>query len=541
MFELIQLAGAITLLLWGIRMVRTGFERAYGKNLENAIRLMTRRRIQAVLLGGVAAAALQSGTAVVLLAAGFVATNALGLMPALALAVGAEIGSSLVAMLLSFDLSALSPLLLLIGYVFFQKSSSRKHKYWGRIILGLGLVLLALSLIAQSTADMRSGNGMIYLTSLLEHDTLLTLFLVALFTWLVHSSLAVILIITHLVTDGTISVEMSMMMVIGANIGGALPALSSGWGLNPNGRLAIIGNLIIRFSTVAVGLVIYYAQNAHWISLQALHLESPMTFHVMINVINGLLFLSLLPFWANFLKRYFSAHQDEDEERRTVTSVYLSQDDIQHPARAMANVTNETLRIADIAYQMLESAPKTFRNGKHINRIKELDDDIDRIHREVTYYLAAIENVKSSSEEQHRWQDAFNFVTNLEHVGDIIDASLMVLARKKHKEKIQFSEQGENEINDLFSELFEIFRLAQAVYVSKNPDLAKELVDAKHIFRNKIALCREQHTRRIRDQVPVTLSSSQIHMDILRDLQRLSSLLTATAYPILKRHKTEMS
>jgi len=539
MYELIQLAGAITLLLWSIRMVRTGFERAYGKNLENAVRLMTRRRLQTAVLGGVAAAALQSGTAVVLLAAGFVATSALGLIPALALAVGAEIGSSLMAMLLSFDLSALSPLLLLIGYISFQKSSKRKHKYWGRICLGLGLLLLALSLIARSTADMRSGNGMTYLTSILAHDTLLTLFLVALFTWLVHSSLAVILIIAHLVTDGAISLEMSMIMVIGANIGGALPALSSGWGLSAKGRLVIIGNLMIRTCAVIVGLLIYYLQESGGPSLADIGLDSPMAFHVLINAINGVLFLSMLPFWAKLLKKYVSPNDTENDAHKPLTSVYLSQDDIQHPTRAIANVTNETLRIADIAYQMLESTPKTFTNGKHINRVKELDDDIDRIHREVTYYLAAIENIKSASEEQSSWQDAFSFVTNLEHVGDIIDASLMVLARKKHKEHIHFSEQGERELDTLFSELFEIFRLAQAVYVSKSPDLATELVDAKHVYRNKIAVCREQHTRRIRDQVPATLASSQIHMDILRDLQRLCSLLVSTAYPILKRHKQE--
>jgi len=118
---------------------------------------------------------------------------------------------------------------------------------------------------------------------------------------------------------------------------------------------------------------------------------------------------------------------------------------------------------------------------------------------------------------------------------------LMVLARKKHKESIRFSEQGESELKELFMELLEIFRLAQAVYVSKNPDLATELIDAKHIYRNKLAMCREQHTGRIREQIPDTLSSIQIHMDILRDLQRICSLLVATAYPILKRYKQEQN
>lgn len=535
MYELIQLAGAITLLLWAIRMVRTGFERAYGKRLENAIRLMTQHRPQAAALGAFAAASLQSGTAVVLLVAGFVATNALGLMPALAIAVGAEVGSSLMAMLLSFDLSLLSPIFLLAGYISFQKASNRKYKYWGRIGLGLGILLLALSLIARTTADMRSGDGMTYLTGILAHDPALTLFLVAIFTWIVHSSLAVILIIAHLASDGAISLDMSIIMVLGANIGGALPALISGWGLSYKGRLVVIGNLIIRTNTVFIGLIFYFFQQSPWLSLESLGLSSPMMFHVTINVLNAVIFLTMLPFWTRFIDKYIAPNSPEESENKPLTSVYLSQADVQHPTRAMANVTNEALRIADLAYQMLEQTPNTFKSAKRINRVKDMDDDIDRIYHEITYYLSAIKNIKSSSEDHDRWQDTFNFVTNLEHVGDIIDASLMALARKKHKNRIYFSEQGEEEIDDLFSSLFEIFRLAQAVYISKNPDLAKELIDAKHIFRNKIALCREQHTMRLREQVPETLASSQIHMDILRDLQRLSSILTATAYPILKR------
>jgi len=540
MNELIHLAGAIALLLWSIRMVKTGFERAYGRRLENAIRVMTRNRPQAMMLGVVSAAALQSGTAVVLLAAGFVATGALGIVPALSLVVGAEIGSSLMALILSFDLSIFSPFLLLIGYLSFQKASRRTFKYWGRICMGLGLLLLALTLISQATAGMRSGNGMDILLSILGHDAALTLFLVALFTWVVHSSLAVILIVAHLASSGAIPLEMSIMMVLGANVGGALPALSSGWGLNQKGRLIILGNLIIRVGAVCIGLGIYFLQMEQLISLDELKLASPMVFHLFINTLNGMIFLISVPYWAKTLEKYFPAPEIKTAKtaktiNKPIGSVYLSQDDIGHPVRAMANVRNETLRIADIAFQMLEGIPGAFKNAKNISKIKQLDDDIDHIHREVTYYLSYIENFKTTKEAQNSWQDAFNFATNLEHVGDIVDSSLMVLARKKHKGDIVFSESGQEELETLFEELFEIFRLSQAVYVSQNPGLANELVDAKHIYRNKIILCREQHTQRLREQVPASLESSQIHVDILRDLQRICSLLVANAYPIIKR------
>ncbi|PPC74321.1 hypothetical protein C4K68_25605 [Pokkaliibacter plantistimulans] len=533
MSELIHLAGAIALLLWGIRMVRTGFERAYGRRLETAVRVLTRRRPMAALLGVGAAGALQSSTAVVLLATGFVATGALGLMPALALSIGAEIGSSLVALLLSLNLSLLSPLLLLAGYLAFNNATSRLTKYWGRIGLGLGLLLLALKLIAQTTAVMRSGDGMEYLTAILAHDTALTLFLMALFTWVVHSSLAVILITAHLTMDGAIPPEMAMIMVLGANLGGALPALSAGWAMGPQGRVVIWGNLAIRLCAVLIGFLLYGVNSlpSHW--LTGWGLTSPVLFHVLINMLSGLLLLGLLPRLVPLLVRLVPAQQPValDEAQ----PMYLSREDIRNPARAMANVANEALRIADIAYRMLESTPRAFADQTVIAQIKSLDDDIDHIHREATYYLAAIDDSERSDEEQQRWQDTFNFVTNLEHVGDIIDASLMVLARQKHKANVEFSPTGQEELDSLFEDLFEIFRLSQAVFLSQNPALAKELIDAKRQYRSRIFNCRERHAARLRSRVPASLGSSRIHMDILRDLQRISSHLVATAYPIVER------
>ncbi|MFP8967681.1 Na/Pi cotransporter family protein [Pokkaliibacter sp. CJK22405] len=535
MSELIHLAGAIALLLWGIRMVRTGFERAYGRRLETAVRILTRRRPMALALGAGAAAALQSSTAVILLAAGFVSTGALGLLPALALAIGADIGSSLVALLLSLDLSLLSPALLLVGYFCFGHARHRLMKYWGRIALGLGMLLLALKLVADTTSVMRSGDGMEILTSMLAHDTALTLFLIALFTWLVHSSLAVILIVAHLATDGAIPADMAMIMVLGANLGGALPAISAGWGIPRDGRLVILGNLTLRLGAVVTGFVLYILLQLPFVTQYVGELEHPVVFHVLLNLVNGAIMLFLLPKLIPFLQKLFPASAEHVPEH--AQPMYLSRQDIQNPERALANVANEALRIADIAYQMLESAPKAFEDATLIVSIKELDDDIDRIHREATYYLAAIDDRERTEEERARWQHTFNFITNLEHVGDIIDNSLMVLARQKHKSSMKFSTSGREELESLFGDLFEIFRLSQAVFLSQNKQLAKELIDAKREFRGRIFSCREQHAKRLRQQVPESLQSSQIHMDILRDLQRISSYLVATAYHMVESGK----
>ena len=535
MQTLIEMAGAIALLLWGIRTVRTGVERGFGARLQTLLRVMTRHRVAAAATGLGIAAALQSATAVVLTTAGFHAASTITLVAALALALGAETGSSAAAALLSLDLHLVAPACLFVGFVLFSRARQRIGKHVARILFGLAFILMALELLAQATGTMRDNPGAIAFFRLLLADPAITIIVLAVFTWLVHSSIAVVLMAAKLVALGTLPLEAGLTMVIGANLGAVFPAISSGWGLGVEARRVLLGAMIFRIGAVLIGLALLATGLADDV-LAAINPAAGVTaFHLAINMANLLLFLPLLPLTARLATRLAPEPLADESAASEIQPIYLSRQDIGNPARALANTANETLRIADIAFRMLEEVRRAFDDPTIIPRLKQLDDDIDLIHRESTFYLAAIDKLDTDESLREQWFQVFTFATNLEHVGDIIESSLLGLARRKHKSQLSFSPEGELEIDTLHRELCEIFRLSQAVFLSKDPALAGELLSAKRTYRSQIFDSHHHHAARLRGSVQASLESSRIHLDILRDFQRICSHLTAVAYPILQR------
>ncbi len=536
MIGLVSLAGAVALLLWGVRMVRTAAERALGQRLETTMRIVTRNRVSSMAVGIVSALMLQSATAVTLLAAGFHATGTMALVQVLAVILGAEIGSGLAAVILSQDLSAIVPILLLAGYVIFSNSVRRVFKHLARAMLGLAFIMIALSMISESTATMRDVEMISALTGVLESDTALTILLFAAFTWLVHSSLAVVLIIAQLLSGGNIAGETALFMVLGANLGASFPALSSGWAMGPQGRQPLIYAFLFRGVTVAAGFTLLAFIEPFALLEQVPYLSAVVAFHLGLNFATS---VALMPFLgiAGWIARRMVKTPVPDVGALPGQPIYLAKDDIENPARAMANVANETLRIAQVAHQMLETTLRAFYDPTLVDQIRKLDDDIDRIHTEATYYLASIKSEDDDSDPSDQWLNTFDFATDLEHVGDIIDASLMTLAKRMHKSQLKFSTEGKRELEDLHGQLLEIFRLSQAVFISKDPALAKELIEAKRAYRGSIQASRLQHSRRINQQVSASLSSSRVHLDILRDFQRISSFLTSNAYALIERQR----
>ena len=221
----LHLAGAVTLLLWAVRMVRTGVERAYGAALERTLRQAKNSRIQAVGLGAAVAMVLQSATAVGILASGFAASGFVEFSTALTLLLGADLGSALVVRILSFDLSWLTPFLLISGGWMFLKGTARNVRQTGRILVGIALILVSLEMIGQATIPLRKSEALPSIVGYLRADYFTSFLLGALFSWLVHSSIAAILLVASMAAQGLVPVELGIALVLGANFGGALIAI----------------------------------------------------------------------------------------------------------------------------------------------------------------------------------------------------------------------------------------------------------------------------------------------------------------------------
>lgn len=534
METIIHLAGAVALLLWGIRTVRTGFQRLLGAEIESHVAVLTGRRFGALGLGAVSALALQSATAVTLMAASFRAAGVLALPAALAAVLGAEVGSALAATLLNIDLNFLAPLLLVAGFTVFSLSSERRGKHVGRIMLGLAFVLTALGLLQGVAAELRGaieGSGMV---ALLTSEPLAVVVATALVTWVMHSSIAVVLMTASLVADGGLGHDTGLWMVIGANAGAALPALVGGWALGPKARQLLVGGALFRASIVALGAVVFSLPPSVLSPVVEFAASHVILAHLSLNVAVAVAMLPFVGAVARLCGTVLPVPADVVEPHRPQDNIFLAPEDVDRPEQAFLNIANETLRVAHIVYGMIDGITDLFRDADADTRIKTLEEDVDRLYRQTTMYLASIRVDELDEAERQRWFELFEFVTHLEHVGDIITRNIGALARRKRKTGLEFSTEGASELEALTHELGDIFRHSQAVFLSGDRRRAAELVIAKRRFREQTRESQRRHAMRLCTGVKDSVATSRIHLDLLRELQRINSHLTAVAYPLLK-------
>ncbi len=523
----------MALLLWGMRMVRTGVTRAYGGDLRHVLGRYLGNRFQAFAAGLGITAVLQSSTATCLMTASFAGQGLVGEAAALAIMLGADVGTSLVAQVFSLEISWLAPVLIVIGSVLFHAGRVKRIRNLGRIGLGLGLMLLALGLIVGASAPLRDSAVLRGIVTALSGEPVLAILVAALLTWLAHSSLATILLILSFVGAGVAGLDLAFALVLGANLGGALPALSATLRAPPAGRRVAIGNAIFKLAGVALALP-FLAELAPWIAaFEADELRQVVNFHTAFNLALAMLFIGFTGAVGRLTLRLAP---DDETGQDPAAPRYLDPSALEEPPVALASASRETLRMGDALDGMLREVIEVFReNDKmRISRIASMDDTVDRLYDAIKLYLTEISRAPLDAQESKRCADIMTFMTNLEHIGDIIDKNLLELASKKVKYQLRFSDQGLAEITDLHGRVADNLQLAMNVFVSGDRDLARRLLSEKDHFRDLERQAAESHHERLRHGLRESIETSSLHLDVLRDLKRINSHLTSVAYPILE-------
>ena len=452
----------------------------------------------------------------------------------LAVVLGAYVGTTLVAQVLSFDLSWLSSALLIVGYFFYTgKNQSGPMRQVGRILVGLGLMMLALGVIQMSAEGLKSSETLPLVLKPLDSDPFFAVLVGALITWLFHSSLAIVLLLMSMVQHDLISLHLAILMVLGANIGGAIAPLMTISKEGPESARISVSTLIMRLVFVLF-LLCFAGQEKEL--LAKYHLTDARTvvdFHTAFNVVLAIIFLPLLDVVAKIAKKLIPDKRDDND---LAAPKYLDEHSIETPTVALTNAARESLRMADLLDQMYQQAWNAFqkKDMNLVERARETDVLIDRLYRAIKAYLVQLGSEAMNQTEARRHFQILTFATNLEHVGDIIDKSLLYMAEKKVKDKRNFSSQGLIELNNLFRLVLESMRLAQTVFISGDAKLARQLVEDKALIKQAEMQASINHMGRMQQGIPETLATSDLHMDIIRDLRRINSLMAAIAYPILE-------
>jgi len=529
---LIQLLGAVALLLWGTRMVRTGVMRVFGADLRHLLRVSLRNRFAAFLAGVGVTGILQSSTATALVVASFAGRGLVDTAPALAVMLGADLGSSLVAQVLSLDLHWLAPVLILIGVITHHSAERSSYHGLGRVAIGLGLMLLALRLIVIASAPMREAVILEELFGALAHEALILVLIAALLTWLAHSSLAIVLLIMSFASVGVLPLTSACALVVGANLGAAMPAVTATFADKPAARRVAVGNLLFRLigCTIAVPFI---EAAVPWLQLlEAAPNRVVVNFHTAFNLALGLAFILLTDVVARLCARLLPdlpVEVDPEQPR------HLDRTTLDIPSLALACAAREALRMGDLIETMLRDSFEVFRGNdrQKLAALQRLENSVDRLHEAIKLFVTDVSRESLSSGESRRAAEILAFTTNLEHIGDIIDKSLLDLAEKKMRLQLRFSSEGWTEIEALHAHVLDNLRMALGVFVSGDVAIARKLIDEKVAVRDAERQAAENHLARLRAGRPESIDSSALHLDILRDLKRIHSHICAIAYPLL--------
>ena len=525
----------MALLLWGLRMVRVAVTEGWGNDMRRIVGKSLSNHYQAFVTGLGVTMLLQSSSATALLTSSFSGQGLLTAGSALAVILGADVGTALVAQILTFDLSALSPTLVAVGVGLFSYAKGGRSKEAGRLMLGIGMMLLALQLILAASIPMRESVIIQQIFIALGQDLILAVVFAAISAWAAHSSLATVLLIITLYSSSALDVSVAFALVLGANIGGALPPFIATLGASRSARQPPLGNLLFRMCGVAVCLPfteVIAQLLSSWDVSQARQIAN---FHLFFNIGLVVLFFPLINTMASLTARLLP---EDPEPTDAIAPKNLDIMAFETPLVAIVNAEREVLRMGEVVERMLRNAFVALKKNDFelAQKTQTMDKVVNLFDDEIKRYLTSLAREQLTEKESKRCIEIINFATNLEHIGDIITADLIHnISQKKVMPRAKMSLQQREEINNLYQPVLKSFHLSMNVFSSGDISMARLLMAKKYKIGKREKELVVIHLNKLRDEVTYDSKLSALQLDILRDLKRINYHLTSVAYPILER------
>jgi phosphate:Na+ symporter len=532
---LLDLMGGVALLLWGLHMVHSGIVRAFGSDLRRLLGTALRNRFLAFLAGMIVTALLQSSTATGLMTASFVTGGAVDLAPALAIMLGANVGTTLIVQALSFNVTAVAPLLFLVGVIAFKRGGQTRTRDLGRVAIGIGLMLLSLHILLDTLAPAEQAPAVRTLLTAITGDSLLCVLMAAVLTWIAHSSVTVVLLIMSLAYSGFITPVAALALTLGANLGSAInPVIEGSSGTNPASRRLPLGNLLNRLVGCAFVLPFLHPIADALSRFEPNASRMTADFHTAFNLVLAIVFIFPLGWLASLLTRFLPERAKPNDP---ATPLYLDETALSTPSVALACAEREVLHLGDIVETMLRQAMTALMTDDRrlVAEVSRMDNAVDKLDEAVKLYVTRLTRESLDERDGYRAMEIVAFSINLEHIGDIIDKNLMELAQKKIKRKLAFSKQGAAELEAFHQEVMSNLKLAFSIFMSGDVKIARQLIAEKATLRTAELAAAESHLERLRERRPESIESSSLHLDVLRDLKRIHSHICSVAYPVLER------
>ena len=531
--HLLNLLAAIALLVWGTHIVRTGVLRVFGENLRHVLARSFGNRFAALAAGLGVTSLVQSSTATCLIVASFVGKGLVPTAAALAVMLGADVGSSMMAVVFSFDLSWLSPLLIFSGVVLFVARQASAAGRVGRVLIGLGLITLALQLIVGATRPLTDSPAVRALLAALPNEVLLDIVVGAVLTVLSYSSLAIVLLTATLASQGLLPAGVALGLVVGANLGSGLLALIATGADSPAVRRLPLGNLLFKMAGAA--LAIPLLPQAHGLLQQYLPTvhQQVVGFHLGFNLVLAVVFIGFTGLMGRWVERLLP---DPAQGMAGSRLSHLDPVALATPSLAITCAAREALHQADVVETMLRGILPVLRDNDRVlaDQLRRMDDTVDALYSAIKFYLTQISSEALSEREGRRWTDVVSFTINMEQIGDGIERVLQDIEDKKILPARRFSDAGMAELCHLHERLLANLRLGMSVFLDGHARDARKLLEEKARFRDLEHAYAAKHIARLQDNTAQSIETSALHLDLLSELKRINSHICSIAYPILE-------
>jgi phosphate:Na+ symporter len=533
MTVLLALFGGMALLLYGIRLSGEALQRALGGRLRSLLTGLSRNRVLAVASGAAITGIIQSSAATTLMLIGFVSAGLMTFRQTLGVILGADIGTTFTVQLIAFRITDYSPLLVGLGFTISFVARRRVVKDVGLALLGLGLMFLGLKLILDNVGPLKTNQLAIDLLRAVADTPIIGVLVGAIFSALVTSSAATLGLALAFAHQGLLSLGGAVAIVLGANIGTCVTALTASAGATAEAKRVAVAH--IAFKLLGVALVFPFIEPVTTVvaSTASDPARQIANAHTLFNVGISLVFLPFTLLAARAIEALVPEDQQADNPFRTR---YLDERSLDQPSLALGQATREALRMADVVQAMLRDVPVVFGsdNQELLEDVERRDDQVDFLEREIKLFLARLGREAMGPDLSRKEIALISVIGNLENIGDIIDKNLMELGRKKLYQGRRFSDAGWAEIQEFHAVVSKNLERALAAFAANDHALAQEVLDQRPVIRQRERELRESHLGRLRAGLAESLETSEIHLDILTNLKRVSSHVSALVFPILE-------
>ena len=535
---LVGLAGATMLLLFAVRMVRTGIERSFGASFQRVLTQNT-NLVRSSLTGMVLAMVLQSSAAVALLASGFLASGYLTFSSGLAVVLGGDLGSALVIQILSFKMDWLIPMLLAIGGWLFVTTEHKKGRQLGRILMGVAFILISLQFLRDAMDPVRESSFLPATADYLAGDFITAFIIGAALAFVLHSSLAAILMCVTLVQIGAIPFPAALSLLLGANLGSAFIPIWLTRGMTVEARRIPVANLMLRGSWALVALLGINLAIDPTVLMLASPGQSLVYAHIGFNLS---LLVVALPFSRSFeapisllmpVKLGTDLNMSEQEMTSALDPAALS-----NPKQSIASLKRELLRMTDLVDRMLRTALQLYESDdrEQMLAMRSQDEFVNSALSGIRSYVASMPAGTYAKQDMKIVRGLMDYAIRLEAAGDIIAKKLTAIAKERQEKKVRFSEEGWMELVHMHEAVCANLKLACNVLISDDLESARLLVMEKSEIKRAERKSRKLHLARLHNGREESFETSDMHLETLRALRDINGHISAIAYPILYRN-----